>query len=1270
MSEERPPAAGDYVADRYRVERLAGRGGMGAVYRALDEQTGDPVALKVVWSESASSARLLQEARVLGELRHPSIVRYVGHGQCPRGLTFLAMEWLEGEDLADRLAGKGLSVDESVAVARRIAEGLAEVHARGIVHRDVKPTNIRLQGGSPGRATLIDFGVACSRTMHAASFAPRITSTGIVLGTVGYMSPEQATGDPDLDPRADVFALGCVLHECLTGEPAFAGDHVMAVLAKVLREQAPRIRDTRPDLPAALDELVARLLAKERALRPENATAVAEALRRVPPVGGGGVPDAAARRATGLSARELRPVSVMLAVVPGGDAAIIASVVQRYGGDLARLANGGLLVTVSGGESTHDQVVRASGCALALRATSPAARIGLSTGWATAVGGPPGSLIDRAASLFAGSLASGIRIDEVTAGLLGSRFEVRRDGEAIALVGQRVDVGGPRTLLGKFTPCVGREREIEFVVATARESASESVARAVLVTGPAGQGKSRLAHEVLARIGREEGAPRVLCARGDPIAPGSSLTLARQLVRSAAGLREGLSESVQRAELAGHVAATCGAAEAQWMTDFLTELLGLPAAEGTRSERFRAANNYAHVMGDGLRLAFGSWLAALCARGPLLIVADDLQWADEPSLLYLADALRSLRAAPLMILGLGRPETRPVASTPWAGADKAAISLPPLGRRAAATLIRTALGPQADDAAIARIVERADGNALYLEELSRHVATEGPSGTLPDTVLALAHSRIDSLDSAERRLVRGASVFGETFWRRGLATLLGVPPGDPDLDDRIERLVRQEIFQRAAASRFADELEYVFRAGLIRDAAYATLTGPDRMKGHLLAGQWLEGAGEIDAMRLAEHFERGGDRVRVLALWTQGAATALKAGNFGTAADLCKRAMALDPHGTDRGKLLHTEGVALAMCGDLRGCAERLREAMSCFESGSPRWFACVALLLLVGTFLGAPDITGPLLGAALDPSARPEPSGPYGVSAYAASVGLAMVGHLDAAESLLARAEQLAPDVSVADPVFVVALALARAALRLGRGEIGAALRELESARLITERTGDSSGQLLVALHESAAFAEAGNEPRCRDAAERLLRIAERLGAKSFGDWGRLSVAQVRLARGQGSEVVSELTELATRLDPMFVAFARAMLSQARFAAGDVAGAASAAEQVCADAPMFPGVRAAALGTLARVALARGDAEGVASAARVGSPRDVSTLLLARAEALAALGRTEDAAAARVEAGERILRIAATIDDEGLRASYLRDVEANALTLGRATPG
>src|SRR5262249_34339989 len=162
---------------------------------------------------------------------------------------------------------------QAIQVVRSAAEALAEAHARGIVHRDIKPSNLFLPNGDLKRLKVLDFGIA---HLHFATRA--MTRTGTTLGTPGYMAPEQARGDRQVGPPADVFALGCVLFECLTGRPPFVGEHMMAVLAKVLLEEAPRVRELRVDVPVQLDRLVACMLAKDPKLRPSSAGDVTRGL--------------------------------------------------------------------------------------------------------------------------------------------------------------------------------------------------------------------------------------------------------------------------------------------------------------------------------------------------------------------------------------------------------------------------------------------------------------------------------------------------------------------------------------------------------------------------------------------------------------------------------------------------------------------------------------------------------------------------------------------------------------------------------------------------------------------------------------------------------------------------------------------------------------------------------------------------------------------------------------------------------------------------------
>lgn len=272
------PAAGQELGGRYRLESLIGRGGMGQVWRAVDQRLRRPVAVKVLPPEIAVAegglARFEREAEVTAALQHPNITVVFDIGQEDDGLTYLVMELLEGEDLrtiVDRHPD-GLPVDRAVGFALQLADALAAAHSRGIVHRDIKPANLFVLEGD--RLKLCDFGIA-----SLADEATRLTREGGSVGTPRYMAPEQFRGEP-ADFRSDLYAMGGVLHELLTGSAPFSAEGGLpALLYAHLNEPPPPVRTIRPDVPEGLERLVLSLLAKPMDQRPPGAEAVASYLR-------------------------------------------------------------------------------------------------------------------------------------------------------------------------------------------------------------------------------------------------------------------------------------------------------------------------------------------------------------------------------------------------------------------------------------------------------------------------------------------------------------------------------------------------------------------------------------------------------------------------------------------------------------------------------------------------------------------------------------------------------------------------------------------------------------------------------------------------------------------------------------------------------------------------------------------------------------------------------------------------------------------------------
>ncbi|HSM14465.1 MAG TPA: serine/threonine-protein kinase, partial [Thermoanaerobaculia bacterium] len=282
MSETRPPVDAPVRIDRYEVIAELGRGSMGKVYLAHDPNTDRRVALKVRSArtdtepeeERSSRARFLLEGRAAGRLQHPGIVVvYDADTDTETGQAFLAMEWIEGQSLATLLKRKGpMAWATAARIAGEVALALDHAHERGVVHRDVKPENILI--GVDGRVKVSDFGIA-----KVVAAEPR-TLAGEVLGTPHYMSPEQLRSDP-LDGRSDLFSLGAVLYEMLAGVPPFPGDTIASVTYKIawVDPQPPSI--ARDDLPASLEKIVLRLLAKAPDDRFARGREVADALAAV-----------------------------------------------------------------------------------------------------------------------------------------------------------------------------------------------------------------------------------------------------------------------------------------------------------------------------------------------------------------------------------------------------------------------------------------------------------------------------------------------------------------------------------------------------------------------------------------------------------------------------------------------------------------------------------------------------------------------------------------------------------------------------------------------------------------------------------------------------------------------------------------------------------------------------------------------------------------------------------------------------------------------------
>ena len=273
------PLVGTTLANAYRIVRLMGEGAMGGIYEARQLRLDKRVAIKVLARELAANGEALlrfhREAEITSSLGHPHIITVFDFGSTDGGQPFLVMEYLEGEDLANRLGrANKLPVPAAIRITKQVAAALAETHAKGIVHRDLKPANVflsRIQGED--FAKVLDFGIS---KVRAASTS--LTNASTLMGTPMYMAPEQAKGASELDHWTDQWALACIAYEMLTGRPPFIGDDTAALLYMVVHEDPPPPSQINPDLPSEIDHVIKRALHKDQTERFPHVTAFARAL--------------------------------------------------------------------------------------------------------------------------------------------------------------------------------------------------------------------------------------------------------------------------------------------------------------------------------------------------------------------------------------------------------------------------------------------------------------------------------------------------------------------------------------------------------------------------------------------------------------------------------------------------------------------------------------------------------------------------------------------------------------------------------------------------------------------------------------------------------------------------------------------------------------------------------------------------------------------------------------------------------------------------------
>jgi eukaryotic-like serine/threonine-protein kinase len=1259
-----PLAEGVLLSERFLVQSWVSRGGMGDVYRGRDLRTEALVAIKSIARFAPEDAkRFVREASVLATLSHPAIVPYIAHGHMPSGTPFLVMRWLHGRDLASRLSISPLTAAETWLLARRVCEGLSVAHARGVVHRDLKPSNLMLVDDDPAAVTLLDFGVARARGTQP------LTRTGAVLGTIGYMAPEQALGELDLDARVDVFALGCLIYECLTGRLAFGARHSVAVLAKVLSAEPPQLADYDKRL-AVFDPLLSRLLSRDRSVRPRDASEVLKLLDTLRPSIWRLRKLTPSRVQAAVSERERSVVVVLRCraeqLSEDTFARLSSSARAALGNSLqVRRLNDAELVVVIASEDGSDMMAKTARFACSLRREGPPLSSALVTDLMQA--GRRNvlhELIEQAGSLLASAEAQPgqILLDARTAEQLRAGFELSSAGAYVRLEQPFRGDTTPKLLMGKHTPCVGRDKELSLLLATLAECTTDRVARSVLVTADPGMGKSRLLSELIARM-EAFGDTRVLAARGDAMAVGSTLALVQQLIMSGLGLKQSASALERQLRCARFFSEPDPTQPRDPSTLFLAELVAAPFPRA-QERLLRAARNDPAMMSEQKRRAFVRFVLSASARAPLLIVIDDLHWGDLASVSYLNDALREAGERSIMLCAFARPEVHELFPGLWGAFERQDIRLPRLTPRAAERLVSAVLGEDAPRETVLRIIQLAEGNAFYIEELLRQVAQGRHE--LPESLLAMARARLSQLHPGSRRVLRAASAFGESFWVGAVQALLS---DMPDVGLELESLARQELLRRAEESRVAGEVEYVFRHALLREAAYATLTEEDRRAAHRCAGEWLRAQAEHDADVLAQHFELGGEPLLAAAWLARAARSALSAGDIVRVGALAERGLGLGATGSDRGELLVLR--AFACMYTERAQDAWIEEALELIPVGTAFWWLAVSLAIWAAATLGRPANAAPFIQLALNAPADAEACGPHGQSVWLSVLGLISLKQTDLASLILERFERAAARNTTRDVAFAGWIAVASCTPGLthpwSASELSGAIEHAERARRSMRECGALVGEVAALVYGAIAIRNIGGY----GAAENMLRQADVLLVytvpRGLREIVRINQAWLALRGGRLSVAEPLISELCRSSDSPLELQALCLQAELHYRRGAFELALAAALRCTASG--YPTAERWGGATLARTRLALDQPDQALLVTRmllqeeaVGHEADTETdLFVSQALALRSLGDESEARRTLSEVCARIRETAAEFADPHQRALFLYGVESHA---------
>lgn len=921
------------VFGKYRVERALGRGAFGAVYLAEDTQLDRMVAIKVpvINADSPEEAaktreKFLVEARSLARLTHPGIVTVLDVAiegeQC-----YIVSEFLDGPDLKRWLLEHAVNWTQSAEIVATIADALAYAHSQSTVHRDLKPGNIILTQRAEGfRPVIVDFGLAINDSLGSPS------RRGMIAGTPNYMSPEQARGAGHrIDGRTDIFALGVILYRMICGELPFSGEDVRELLRKVRASDPipPRRHDR--TIPAELEAICLKAMAKDVAERYTTAGDMASDLREFLrhqqthlSTSDAETPQAAAPKQA--MRRQVTVLNCDCDLFASDNfflhftaeeqhstlreyLAVCRKATSQFDGTLVQSTGDRLMVCFGYPTAYEDAARRAVRLGLRLLDEIEAIRarltqdrelhfgvkISVHTGAAVlqdadAGEGLPLSMMGEARTVALQMQeycpTDSLVMTDSTERLVKGFFELETQGytqiPGIAdLVGSFVVCGenqaGTRLEVvdqSTLTPLVGRDEEMSLLI-DLWDEATEGSGQIVCVIGEAGLGKSRLVRELRQHVSCEnEDEPAVIYEwRCSPFFQNTALHPATEHLENTLQLQSETSPAKRLDRLVSHLD-QYGLADPEtvWL---IASLLSLPTDERYPALALSPQRQLEETLKALLRL-----LRQYASRSSVLFVVEDLHWIDATTLELLGMLVDQGVDERLLTLFTFRPEFE----TPWGSrAYQSQIALNRLTRAEVASMICSRVGlPDALDELVDRIIERTEGVPLFVEEFCNALVEANAFDTsenqlrlsddfdisaIPATLKDLLISRLDRLQIRSDLVLLGATI-GREFSYEMIRAITAL--GDDELTAELDQLVAAEIVYREGTP---PQAIYTFKHALIQDAAYDSLLSANRRENHLNIANVLESdfpeTKESTPEVLAQHFTKAGETQKGIQYWLQ-----------------------------------------------------------------------------------------------------------------------------------------------------------------------------------------------------------------------------------------------------------------------------------------------------------------------------------------------------------------------------------------------------------------